>query len=251
MGEIVSASMELSRVTLVLDKVRHPDNLGGALRAMKNCGLSRITLADPQTHDFERARTLATDAEDLLAVLEIKKDLRTAVAHGTLVAGTSPRRLERRPSLVLKDFVPRAAAETSAGGEVVVVFGNEQRGLSDTELDLCHVVVDIPTADAKRSLNLSQAVMLVAYECFHASLADRAADAPPPGATAGVLNALYDRMRSALLEAEFLNRENPDGVLSELKRILERARPSPREAELLLTAFKHLERAARQRPPRA
>jgi tRNA/rRNA methyltransferase len=245
--------VNLSRVTLVLDKVRHPDNLGSALRAMKNCGLARIVLADPHTRDFERARKMAVDAEDLLDGMRIARDLQEAVASGTLVAGTTSRQIRGRPTVLLRDFVARASAHTDAGGEVAVVFGNEQRGLSDRELDLCHQVVTIPTAPAKLSINLAQSVMLVSYECYQASLAPPAEPEPRPepqpsgeAATAAALNTLYGRMRDVLLAADFLNRQNPDLILSELKRLLERARPTRREAELLITAFKHLDRAIRR-----
>jgi tRNA/rRNA methyltransferase len=241
------APLDLARITFVLDKVRHPDNLGSALRALKNSGLTRIALADPYTHEFDRARRMATDAEDLLDHLEVTKDLAAAVAGATLVAGTTSRRPQGRPTLWLRGFVARASAETDAGGEVALVFGNEQRGLSDEELDLCQVVVNIPSAPEKPSINLAQAVMLAAHECYLASLAPPAPALRPPPASAGLLHALYARMRAALLEADFLNEQNPDAILSELKRLLERAGPSQREAELLLNAFKHLERGLKDR----
>jgi tRNA/rRNA methyltransferase len=239
--------VDLTRISIVLDKVRHPDNLGSALRAMKNSGLDRIVLADPFTRDFERARKMATDADDLLDRMQVAKDLAAAVADATLVAGTTSRAVGGRPALRLREFVARASAETDAGGRVAIVFGNERRGLSDRELDHCHLVVNIPTAPAKSSINLAQSVMLVAHECYLASLGPRQpAPERPPAAHAGLLEALYGLMREVLLAADFLNPQNPDAILSELKRLVERAGPSQREAELLLTAFKHLARAIRK-----
>lgn len=240
--------MDLARVTLVLDKVRHPDNLGSALRAMKNCGLRRLTLSDPQTRDFERARVMGLDASELLGSMKVVDTLAEAVGHGTLVAGTTSRRPGDRPSMWLAEFVARAAEETDRGGEVVIVFGNEQRGLSDEELDHCQVVVNIPASEAKSSINLAQAVMLTAHACYQASLPPAAPVEGPPGARAQTLGALYERMLGVLLEADFLNRQNPDAILTELKRTLERARLSQREAELWLTAFKHLGRAISKKP---
>ncbi len=241
--------MDLSRVTVVLDKVRHPDNLGSTLRAMKNSGLRRLVLADPQTQDFERAKVMATDAIDLLEHVRIEPNLAAAVRHGTLVAGTTPRQPDGRPRIWLRDFVQRASEETDRGGEVVVVFGNEQRGLSDAELDHCQLVVSIPTAPEKSSINLAQAVMLVGHELFQATFTPPAP--PPPAyepANAGLLQALWSMMRTALLSADFLNAQNPEPILSELKRLVERARPDRREAELLINAFRHLERAMRHGP---
>ena len=240
--------MDLSRITLVLDKVRHPDNLGSAVRAMKNSGLSRLTLADPQTRDFERAQVMALDASELLETMQVKASLAEAVAHGTLVAGTTSRVLEDRPSLWLSDFVDRASQETAAGGEVVIVFGNEQRGLSDVELDACQLVVNIPAAPQKCSINLAQAVMLVSHQCYLASLAPVAPLATEPGARVATLAALEGAMRSAMVAADFLNRQNPEAILTELKRTLERARLTQREAELWLTAFKHVARTLGRAP---
>lgn len=240
--------MDLTRVTLVLDKVRHPDNLGSALRAMKNSGLSRLVLANPQTRDFDRARVMGLDASDLLDTMRITNSLSEAVGPGTLVAGTTSRQPHDRPAMWLRDFVALASKETDAGGEVVIVFGNEQRGLSDAELDECQLVVNIPTAEAKTSINLAQAVMLVAHECYVASRAPGQLQPAPPAAPVRTLNALFGHMRQTLLSADFLNDQNPEPILTELKRTIERARLSQREAELWLTAFKHLARALGTQP---
>jgi len=241
--------VDLTRVTLVLDKVHHPDNLGSVLRAMKNCGLKRLTLSDPQTRDFDRARVMALDASELLGSLQLVDSLPQAVGHATLVAGTTSRRLQDRPALWLREFVAQASRETDAGGEVVVVFGCEQRGLSDAELDACQVVVNIPASEEKSSINLAQAAMLVAHECYLASLTPAAplpALSALPGARAETLRALSERMRQVMIEADFLNRQNPEAILTELSRTLERARLDQREAELWLTAFKHLARAMKK-----
>ncbi|MGC4116698.1 MAG: RNA methyltransferase [Myxococcales bacterium] len=235
--------MDLSKVTIVLDKVRHPDNLGSALRAMKNSGLSRLTLVDPQTTDFDRAKVMGLDASELLERMVTTTSLPEAVGHGTLVGGTTSRRLQDRPTLWLRDFVARASKETDAGGEVVIVFGNEQRGLSDVELDACQVVVNIPASPAKESINLAQAVMLVSHECYVASLTPAPAAAELPAARVATIQALCDRMRSVLLQADYLNAQNPDAILTEITRTLERSRLTQREAELWLNAFKHLGRA--------
>ncbi len=252
--------MNLSKITIVLDQVRHPDNLGSALRAMKNTGLSRITLSAPLTREFDRARHLATDAIDLLPEMKVCGSLSEAVAHGTLVAGTTSRRPDSRRCIWLDELVELADRETDAGGEAVIVFGNERRGLSNAELDWCQYVVNIPTAPAKSSINLAQSVMLVAHALFtkaHRQALQRRQEAglftsPQPEkreepAAAGMLHALYGMARPLLTEAGFLNAQNPDHILSELERLLERARPTKREAELLLAAVRQLTRVQKAR----
>lgn len=246
-------TVNLSHITLVLDQVQHPDNLGNALRAMKNTGLSRVFLSAPQTHDFERARVLATDAIDLLPRMRVFPALPEAIAHGTLVAGTTSRQNPgHRTSLWLDEFIDLAERETDAGGEVVIVFGNERRGLSNRELDVCHLAVNIPTAPEKSSINLAQSVMIISHALFSRSRrpvperdgrqrADVVAN-DFPLATAGMLQAFYDRAQPLLLESGFLNPQNPELIFSELKRLLERARPTRREIELLLAVAKQLDR---------
>jgi tRNA/rRNA methyltransferase len=247
--------MNLSHITIVLDQVRHPDNLGSALRAMKNTGLSRISLCAAQTRDFDRARVLATDAIDLLPRMRLFETLPQAVAHGTLIAGMTSRQLGHRPTMWLDQFVELADRETASGGEVVIVFGNERRGLSNAELDVCHLAVNIPTAPEKSSINLAQSVMLVAHALFsksHREQQERYCPSEVPVslealcAPAGLVQALYDRAFPLLLEADFLNPQSPGLIFAELKRLLERARPTKREVELLLSALKHLERKKRR-----
>ena len=244
--------MDLNRITIVLDQVQHPDNLGSSLRAMKNTGLSRIFLSSPKTRNFERARVMATDAIDLLPEMRVFEHLSDAIAHGTLVVGTTSRQEPgNRSSLWLDEFIELAAQETDKGGELVIVFGNERRGLSNAELDLCHLVVNIPTSPEKSSINLAQSVMIISHALFlnfwkssiktgiqnnsHNHSSER------PEVTAGLLNKLYERVFPILIEINFLNRQNPHLIFSELKRLLERARPTRREVELLLSVVRKLE----------
>lgn len=231
----------------------HPDNLGSALRAMKNTGLSRITLSAPLTREFDRARHLATDAIDLLPRMKVCESLSEAVAHGTLVAGTTSRRPDCRRTIWLEDLVSLADKETDSGGEVVIVFGNERRGLSNKELDWCQYAVNIPTAPEKDSINLAQSVMLVSHALFtlaHRQEQERRREAglytTPQAperedpATAGMLQALYALAQPLLVQADFLNAQNPDHIFSELERLLERSKPTKREVQLLISAVKQL-----------
>jgi tRNA/rRNA methyltransferase len=131
---------------------------------------------------------------------------------------------------------------------VAILFGEERRGLSDAELSLCQAVCTVPTATAYDSMNLAQAVAVVAYEV---SLAGRAgAPAGPPRAEPArhaTVEALWERLREVLARVGYLNPENPDHILDEWRRILARAEPTQREVELLAAAARALERALRGR----
>jgi tRNA/rRNA methyltransferase len=188
---------------------------------------------------------VAVDSEDILDHASITSDLRSAVGSASFVAGTTSRPIEGRVSLSPRQLA-EAARRESANGDVAVVFGSERRGLSNAELDHCQAIVCIPSSPAKPSMNLAQAVAVIGYEIYVASLESRSVEPGTPRASAEALERLYDRMRAVLLDAGFLSPQNPDLILGELKRSVERSQPSPREAELWLAAFKQLERVVRR-----
>jgi TrmH family RNA methyltransferase len=115
---------------------------------------------------------------------------------------------------------------------MAVVFGSEANGLGREELALCHQLVRIPTEPAHPSLNLAQAVLVVAYELYTA-LEPQPAGEPSQRATAGELEAALSQLEQGLLGIGYLNQQNPAPVLAELRRLLARAAPTPREAGLL------------------
>jgi tRNA/rRNA methyltransferase len=137
-------------------------------------------------------------------------------------------------------------AEESARGRVALVLGGEQRGLSDEELAVCADVLVIPTSEVQPSMNLAQAAAVLLFLCSREAAEAPQPAATEPGARMGTVNALSGRMREVLLSAQFLNPQAPEHVLHELEQTLLRARLTQREAELWLTAFKHLERAVKR-----
>jgi tRNA/rRNA methyltransferase len=260
--------MDLRKVTFVLHRPQSAENVGAAARAMKNFGLGRLAIVAPpawagpprdsasgraagapagappptgREDVLARARRMARHAGDLLDAAAIQDDLRSALGPAAWVCGTTSRAVEGRPGLD-----PRALAaelgRRSRSGEVAVVFGEERRGLSDSELALCHAVCTIPTSPAYDSMNLAQAVAVIAYEIAVSAPAEGVSPAPAEPARHETLEALWDRARALLSAAGFLNPQNPELILSELRRVLARAEPTQREAELLTAAVRALER---------
>ncbi|HLA76112.1 MAG TPA: TrmH family RNA methyltransferase [Vicinamibacteria bacterium] len=218
-------------VDIVLVRPSRPANVAAACRAMKNMGLGSLLLVggvDPQGMTFEE-RSLAYGAWDILDGARSMPRLAQAVEGSVLVVGTS--------GLPAPDaWTPRRLAEEvrerAAVGRTAVVFGPESSGLRSDELDLCHARVHIPADAAHTSLNLAQAVLLVAYEI---RLAVRPQVAPLPGrvATAGEIEAVLEALKKGLLAIGYLNPANPEAILAELRRLLARSRPTPRETSLL------------------
>ena len=217
-------------VDVVLVRASRPANVAAACRAMKNMGLGVLRLVDPPAGlDSADARALAYGAWDVLDAAQTASTLRDAVAGATLVVGTSGRPAPGAWS-------PRRLAEEgparAAGGRTALVFGPESSGLRNDELGLCHLTVHIPSDPRHPSLNLAQAVLVLAYEIRMSSLAD---SPPPTGerATAGEIEAALDDLTGALLAIGYLNPDNPGKVLAELRAVVARAAPTSREVTLL------------------
>lgn len=255
--------MEPGKVRIVLHRPQSADNIGAAARAMKNFGLSRLAVVAPpswagpprsggpgtaQEDVLARARRLARRASDVLEGAEIHAGLREALGPAVWVCGTTSRAVEGRPRLDPQGLAAEVSRR-SVHGEVAIVFGQERRGLSDAELELCQAVCSIPTAPAYDSMNLAQSVAVLAYELGRPRGATAVEGAPAEPARHATLEALWDRLRGLLGEAGYLNPQNPEHILAELRRLVARAEPTQREVELVLAAVRALERKLRERAP--
>jgi TrmH family RNA methyltransferase len=227
--------LDLSRVEVVLVRPRRPANVAAACRAMKNMGLRALCLVDPPRGlDDPEARALAYGAWDLLDGARHAGSLPEAVSASVAVVGTTGREVPgaRTPR--------RMAAEAGAlagAGTLSLVFGPEPSGLTTADMDLCHLLVHVPTDPVQPSLNLAQAVLLLAYEMRLAALegatpaGDR--DEREARATAGEVEQAVQELRGALLEIGYLDPASPDRVLTELRRLVARGGPTSREVVLL------------------
>jgi tRNA (cytidine32/uridine32-2'-O)-methyltransferase len=229
-------------VDVVLVRPSRAANVAAACRAMKNMGLRRLKLVGPPPGLADpAARALAYGAWDLLDAATVHDGLRSAIGPSTLVVGTSGRSSSDAWS-------PRRLAEEGGAragdGRTSLVFGPESSGLRNDELALCHLVVHIPTDPAQPSLNLAQAVLLLAYE-IRLAAADAAPALPASRASAGDLEEALRELREGLAGIGYLNLQNPDAVLTELRRWLARARPTPREVTLLRGLARQARWAAR------
>jgi TrmH family RNA methyltransferase len=226
--------MDLSRVSVVLVRPSRPANVAAACRAMKNMGLRRLRLVEPPPGlDDRDARAPAYKAWDILDGAEVVPTLARAVADCTLVAGTTGR------DDLQGVWSPRRLATDGPGraadGGMAVVFGPESSGLTNLELGLCHVLVHVDTDPAQPSLNLAQAVLLLAYELRLTARGARTekTSVNDGAASAGDLERALQELRRALLDVGYLDPLNPDHILIELRRLLARAGPTPREVSLL------------------
>jgi TrmH family RNA methyltransferase len=217
-------------VDVVLVRPRNPANVAATCRALKNMGLGSLRLVgeDPGLSRPE-ARNLAYGAWDLLDSARFFSSLQEAVADATFVAGTSGR--EDPAAWSPRRLVAEGSAR-AAGGRTALVFGPEASGLTAEELSWCHARVRIASDPEQPSLNLAQAVLILAYEIRISH--DGGPEAPaPPRAAAGELEAALRELEEGLVGIGYLNRDNPGAILAELRLLLARAGPTPREASLL------------------
>jgi TrmH family RNA methyltransferase len=245
---MVVAPEALANVRIILVEPQTPANIGAVARAMKTMGLSRLVLVRPAPwREAPESWYIAHGAEDVLEASEETDDLDAALASLRLVAGTTNRRRRRvhaepeRPDTAASQLV--AAAHQ---GPVGVLFGNEDTGLTSSDLSRCPLVITIPAAIERPALNLSHAVQVVAYELFLAA-AGEVGPPPPDLAPAGELEALYDRILRLMLATGFRPRhEDPETFLQSLRRCFGRAAFERRDIRTMHRILATVERFVRE-----
>jgi len=229
-------SILADRFAFVLFKPKAPGNIGSAARALKNMGLRDLRLVAPGKANRRAAEAMAVHARDVLDGAGVFPDLTAAVADCGLVVGTTC-----RPGAYRRIAKPvrAAAAELvalSATNRVAMIFGPEDFGLTNRELKLCDRLLTIPAAADYLSLNLAQAVMVVAYELMMAAGAsgDVAGTAALPAlASAAAVDEMLARMTEALVAIGFLPGDNPDHIMFAVRAMLGRSGVTPRECDIL------------------
>lgn len=230
-----------AEIAVVLYRPRMADNVGGVARAMANFGLSRLVLAEPATWKFD-PRT-AVRAEHVLEGAYLARTFEEAVAPFSWVCGTTSRRIRRRPALSPREMAAEASRRAAAGAPIAIVLGSENHGLTDRDLERCDALCRIPTGEAQPSINLAQAAAILLYELHGAE--PRPARPPRRRAEAATredVARLEEVARRALLDVGFLNVQQPDKVMAELRRLLVRAEPTRREVDMLTAAARQVQR---------
>jgi tRNA/rRNA methyltransferase len=226
------ARIDLSKVAIVLNRPRYPENIGAAARAMCNMGLHRLVVVAPERYEAERALKLATHgARHIVDAMVMAQDLGTALASFSFVVGTTARlggqrRVYRRPEALAEALIP-----VSVDNTIAIVFGPEDRGLTNEDIRLCHALVNIPTADFS-SLNLAQAVMILCYELRRVAVA-APAEATPRLANRFELDAMYDQLRDVLVRISFISHENPEYWMSRIRHFFTRMQLRARDVAIL------------------
>jgi len=242
----VPAALPFRRVLYVLVQPTLAANIGAAARAIKTMGFDRLVVVDPRDADYRSdadAVALATGAADVLAASACELDLSSALAGVSLAIAMTGYDREFGPPLIdLRSAAGQAVQHLAAlgKGDVAFVFGTERSGLSNADVLRCQMCCAIPANPHFASLNLAQSVQVTAYEC---QLALRGTTGIQPGqlrfgpddAPAGVeaLEKLYQHFERAATAVGFHDPAEPKTLMVRVRRLLNRARPTQTEVDLL------------------
>jgi len=245
-------------IVVVLHEPQDLVNIAHVVRGMKNFGVRDLRLVRPREYEAYRVEGIAHQTQDVLARVRTFDSLEEALADcvhivGFTARGRTAKRNLQRPRDAAAEVLALAAG--GAGGPVALLFGREDKGLSNDALDRCHRVVTIPSDPSYASLNLGHAVIIMLYELALAKGADgrpfKAPRRPSEPAEAAELERLFVDVARALQAIEFFKTRNADGVMRTMREIAHRAPLDAREVKLLraiaIEVTKYGERLARSR----
>ncbi|HET7561454.1 MAG TPA: RNA methyltransferase [Rhodanobacteraceae bacterium] len=235
-------------IRFVLARTSHPGNIGAAARAIRTMGFWRLVLVAPQRFPDPQVEAMAVGANDVLANLVQTESVTEAITDCTRVYGLSARRRGvNLPELDPRTAVAEIASLMAEGREVALLFGNERSGLDNDELSTCQAMVRIPSVEDFSSLNLAQAVQVMAWELRMATLGEVPPpppdhDAPP--ATADEMERFFEHLFQTLHAIDFHKGRAAVTIEQRLRRLFHRAQPDARELRILHGVLADAERMA-------
>jgi len=222
--------------TVVLFRPQNVINIAVVVRAMRNFGAQHLRLVAPEEWDPRRVEGIAHKTGDVIARTKIFDDLDGALADLTRVYGLTARGRTVKRNVQLATDAATEIVSAPPENKIAVMFGPEDKGLTNRELDRCHRVVTIPTTPEHSSLNLAQAVTVMLYEVFRET--DRAAplkpprrDAPP--ASREQLEELFGSAERALEAIEFFKSHRSTSIMRALREMVHRTPLDTNEVGLL------------------
>ncbi len=252
-------------IRIILVNTSHPGNIGATARAMKNMGLRHLYLVDPQDFPSGVATGRAVGAADILEKAVVTSTLEEAIVDCGLVIGASARARRIPWPLLSPPQCAEKVADDNGQNEVALVFGREDSGLTNEELQLCHYHVHIPADEEFSSLNLAAAVMVISYEVRMALLrrqggqpaaiqhevaaAKEAAEDvvveglewDVPRATGQQMESFYCHIEQVMIDLNFHDPENPRLLMMRMRRLFGRIRPDQMEVSILRGLLSHVD----------
>jgi len=224
----------LKNIRIVLCRPIYGGNIGSVCRVMANMGLSDLALVAAENIIWEEAQKMACSAQEILANRRETATLDEALADCVLVAGATARLgLYRQHAATPRESAP-LILEAAHQGRVALVFGTEDNGLNNVELGLCNRLIQIPSSNKYRSLNLSHAVMICAYELFTASGTFEPVGEKSPDADTRMKEHMFAMWQDALLKIGFMETDKARHMMLGLRRIFSRGKLTEDDVRILM-----------------
>ncbi|RLC08954.1 MAG: RNA methyltransferase, partial [Deltaproteobacteria bacterium] len=226
--------MNFENIRIVLVGPLYGGNVGSVCRAMANMGLSDLAVVEERTLNMDEARKMACHAGEILEGRSTHESLADAIADCGVALGTSVRKgLYRQHAKTPREWAP-IVLEDSSRGKVALVFGREDKGLSNDELALCSRVIEIPSSDAYASLNLSQAVMVCCYEIFAAADVYVPPEEKSPIATNDLRERMFGMWLKLLLRIGFMDHNKSSHMMQGFRRIMGRGAVTEDDVRIMM-----------------
>ena len=220
----------------MLVETTHPGNIGAVARAMKNMAMANLCLVAPKTFPSADATSRASGADDVLAKATVYATLPEAIADCQLVIGASA----RCRTISWPEMTPRQCAEQvvhKPSQKVAIIFGRENSGLKNHELDLCHYLLRIPCNSEYSSLNIAAAVQVVCYELFVMAGVEQPIlvgdKGDVPNASAEQMESFYAHLHQTLIDIGFMHPDKSKSIMRRLRRVYNRIQLDTKELDIL------------------
>ena len=224
--------INLSNISIVLVGTRYPENIGAAARAMRNMGINKLILVDPQNPDPAKINKMATHAAlEVVDHMTVYSTLREALDDYNYIVGTTARLGGQRKVVSSPSKLAQRLISISHQNQIAVLFGPEDRGLTNQDIRFCDILVNIPTAEFS-SLNLAQAVMVMCYELFCFSR-DKSGEFAPRLANRHELEDMYEQLKHVMMRISFINPANPDYFMNNLRHFGSRMQLRAKEVSII------------------
>ena len=228
-------SLQSNLINIVLVDTIHPGNIGSVARAMKTMSLSRLSLVNPRVFPSGDANALSGNATDVLENAQIYSSIREAIKDSTFVYATSSR--DRSIQWPITDAANAAKDihnETTNNKEVSIIFGKEDRGLTNDELECANRLIEIPANPEYPVLNLAMSVQIITYEIFKASSDNNLKEwRDYPEVNSKQLQMLIDHFIETAVDIKVIDPDNPKKIISRIKRMFTRLQPDEMEASFM------------------
>ena len=222
-------------VQIVLVETSHPGNIGSVARAMKNMGLANLALINPKQFPHQEATALAGNATDVLDNVKIFSSIREAVKQSKVIYATSARdRTIEWPTLSARDAASEMQELITNEIEVSILFGREDRGLTNEELQLANKHLIIPAHPDYPVLNIAMSTQVVCYELYQAAQNNSVEPWQDfPEYTSEELNNLIEHFNETVEALELVDPNNPKQIMTRMERMFRRLYPDQMEGNFL------------------